>query len=228
MRKLSAIALLALAALGCQPGPDGESFTITPEMEEAARVIEKLEEGEQDAALVGTWEGLTATEERLVFAADGEFEALSSETAVGQGYWATKEGALNFVYFEDATEGAALQTCEYEIGPDGHLSIRPDHITRSGSGEFRKVTSNRERVYELKEGETWGPDFYGEAMKKVQYVDVGKKGATTKGKDEDGDPWTKVACEDVVVGFADGTSLHFDSRTLFFDDSSGFLAAILE
>ena len=139
MRKLYVLSLFAVAALGCQPGPDGESFTITPEMEEAARVIEELEKGEQDPALVGTWEGLTATEERLVFADDGKFEALSGGKVVGQGYWATKVGGLNFVYFEDATEGAALQTCEYEIDPDGHLSIKPDHITRSGSGEFRRL-----------------------------------------------------------------------------------------
>jgi len=139
MRKLYVLALFALAALGCQPRADGESFTITPEMEEAVRVIEELEKGEKDAALVGTWEGLTATEERLVFAADGKFEALSSEKVVGQGYWATKEGTLDFVYFKDEAEGAALQTCEYEIDPEGHMSIKPDHITLSGSGEFRRL-----------------------------------------------------------------------------------------
>jgi hypothetical protein len=228
MRKLYVLALCAVAALGCQPGPDGESFIITPEMEEAARVIEELEKGERDAALVGTWEGLAATEERLDFAADGKFEAQSSERAVGQGYWATKEGALNFIYFKDEAEGAALQTCEFEIGRDGHLSIKPDHNTRSGSGEFRKLKIGQEgRVYEH-EGKDWRPDFLADKEREVEYVDVHGMRSSSIGHDPDGDAWTLVTCDFVTIGFSDGTRETFRDRTVVFDNGTGNVAAIRE
>jgi hypothetical protein len=137
MQKLSVIALLALALVGCQLPLDERTFESQADYDRA--LIEDLQGGEHDAALVGTWKGTTATEDRLVFNAEGTLEVQMHEQTMNKGYWRTGGGTMRFALVNQDDPGLSEQKCTYEVTEDGLLQIKPDQITLSGSGEFRKL-----------------------------------------------------------------------------------------
>jgi hypothetical protein len=135
MRKVYVFALFA--AVGCQLPLDERTFESQAEYDNA--LIEDLQMGEHDTELVGTWKGTTATEDRLVFNADGTLEVQLHEQTMNKGYWRTGGGTMRFTLVNQDDPGLSEQKCTYEVTEDGHLSIKPDQITYSGSGEFRRI-----------------------------------------------------------------------------------------